>query len=161
MTKASVGHEMRAYLQRIATGPELRKDLTEDEPHLAVSAFLSGTVDEVQTAVFLIAMRMKRETDAENRGGLRALLDHSNQITAGVNDVLHIADPYDGFTRGLPAAPFLPPILAACGFPVVSSGAESVGPKFGATHRQVLRAAGVNVDLSPASAARQIEDPLC
>ncbi len=161
MIEASVGHEMRSYLQRIATGPELSKDLTEDETHLAVSAILSGTVDEVQTAVFLIAMRMKRETDAENRGGLRALLDHSNQITAGVNDVLHIADPYDGFTRGLPAAPFLPPILAACGSPVVSSGAESVGPKYGATHRQVLRAAGVNVDLSPASAARQIEDPLC
>ena len=77
MTKASVGHEMRAYLQRIATGPELSKDLTEDETHLAVSAILSGTVDEVQTAVFLIAMRMKRETDAENRGGLRALLDLS------------------------------------------------------------------------------------
>ena len=98
MTEASVGHEMRSYLQRIATGPELSKDLTEDETHLAVSAILSGTVDEVQTAVFLIAMRMKRETDAENRGGLRALLDHSNQITAGVNDVLHIADPYDGLS---------------------------------------------------------------
>ena len=161
MTKASVGHEMRAYLQRIATGPELSKDLTEEETRRAVSAILSGTVDEVQTAVFLIAMRMKRETNAENRGGLRALLDHSNQVTASVNDVVHVADPFDGFTRGLPAAPFLPPVLAACGSPAVSSGAESVGPKYGATHRQVLRAAGFKVDLSPESAARQIEDPLC
>ncbi len=161
MTKASVEQEMRAYLQRIATGPELSKDLTEEETCRAVSAILDGVADEVQSAIFLIALRMKRETNAENRGGLRALLDHSIQVTSSINDVVHIADPFDGFTRGLPAAPFLPSVLAACGVATLSSGAESVGPKYGATHRQVLRAIGINVELSPASAARQLEAPRC
>ena len=161
MNNSSVDLEMRSYLQRIATGPELSKDLSEEETYHAITHILAGSADEVQSAIFLIALRMKRETDAENCGALRALLDSTIQVRSDVADILHIADPFDGFVRGLPAAPFLPSVLAACGIATVSSGAQQVGPKYGLTHRQVLEAAGAAVEQTPAEAAMQLADPTC
>ena len=150
---------MRAYLQRIATGPELSKDLSLNDTCAALRMILDRKVDPVQAGVFLIALRMKRESDEEIRGALKALIDCADIVTAAVDDVVDIADPYDGYSRGLPASPFLPALLAACGMPSISHGVESVGPKFGVTHRMVLRAAGVNVELSTRQAAACIPDP--
>lgn len=150
---------MRSIIQRIATGPELSKDISFDEARAGMRAVLDGAVDPVQAAIFLIALRMKRETMDENRGVLQALLDVSEHVTAQVDEVLDIADPYDGYTRGLPASPFLAPVLAACGVPVISHGAEAVGPKYGATHHKVLRAAGVPVDLTTQQAAQRLAAP--
>lgn len=149
---------MRSYLQRIATGPELSKDLTREEARAGMRLVLEGRVDPVQAGIFLIALRMKRETDDENLGLLEALREAVRGVTAPVDEVLDLADPYDGFVRTLPASPFLPPLLAACGVPAFSHGVESMGPKYGVTHRQVLRAAGVPVDLAPQAAARQLAD---
>lgn len=150
---------MRTCIQKVATGPEYSKDLSLEEAQTAMQLILDGRADEVQTAVFLIALRMKRETDDENRGVLQAIMDSAEQVTAPVDEVVDIADPYDGYTRGLPASPFLAPVLAASGIPAVSHGLDTVGPKYGVTHRKVLKAAGVNVDLSPTQCAAQIGNP--
>ena len=117
---------------------------------------LQGKVDPVQAGVFLIALRMKRETDDENRGILQAILDATETVVAPVDEVMDVADPYDGYTRGLPASPFIPPVLAACEVFTVSHGLESIGPKYGVTHRKILSAAGIDVDLSPNDAAARI-----
>ncbi len=150
---------MRSCIQKVATGPEYSKDLSLDEARDAMRFILGRDADEVQAAVFLIALRMKRETDAENKGILRAIMDASDTVTAEVDELIDVADPYDGYTRGVPASPFLPMVLAACGMPAVSHGLDTVGPKYGVTHRKVLTAAGVNVELSPAEAAAQIANP--
>ena len=151
--------DMRSILQRIATGPELSKSISLAEARGAMRLVLDGKVDPVQAGVFLIALRMKRETDDENKGLLEAVRDVTQRATAAVDDLVDIADPYNGCNRTLPAAPFLPVVLAACGVPVVSHGVASVGPKFGVTHHQVLKAAGVAVCLSSDQAAVQIADP--
>ncbi len=150
---------MRSYLKRIATGPEMSKNLTLEEARDGMALVLSGAVHQAQAAVFLIALRMKRESDEENRGVLEALRAATDFATAAVHDLADVADPYDGFVRHLPASPFLPAVLAACGLPAVSHGCQQVGPKFGVTPRQVLAAAGARVDLSPSQAATQIADP--
>ena len=150
---------MRSILQRIATGPELSKDLPQEEACAGMRLVLDGRVDPVQAGVFLIALRMKRETDEENRGLLDALREATRQVTAPVDELIDLADPYDGFTRTLPASPFLPAVLAACGVAALSHGVESMGPKYGVTHRQVLRAAGLPVDLEPGEAAARLGDP--
>ena len=149
---------MRSYIQRVATGPEYSKDITFDEARDAMSHILDGGADPVQAGIFLIALRMKRETLDENGGSLQAIIDASNIVTANVDHVIDVADPYDGYTRGLPVSPFIPAVLAACGLPAVSHGAESVGPKYGATHRKVLRAAGINVDYGMQQALDQINN---
>ena len=150
---------MRSILKRIATGPELSKDISYEEARTGMRYVLDGRVDPVQAGIFLIALRMKRETDDENRGVLQAIRDATHAVTANVDDVLDLADPYDGFTRTLPVSPFLPAVLAACGVACVTHGVERMGPKFGVTHRQVLRAAGLPVDLSVEEAAARLADP--
>jgi anthranilate phosphoribosyltransferase len=150
---------MRSYLQRIATGPELSKDISLEECRHGMRLILDGEADPVQAGIFLIALRMKRESDDETRGMLEAIRESTLRVEAKIDAVLDIADPYDGYNRTLPASPFLPALLAACGAPAFSHGVRSVGPKFGATHHQVLHAAGVDVDLAPEQVAARLEDP--
>ena len=150
---------MRSYIQRVATGPEYSKDISFEEARDAMTHILNTSADPVQAGIFLIALRMKRETLDENGGCLQAIIDASNIVTADVDHVIDVADPYDGYTRGTPVSPFIPAVLAACGLPAVSHGAETVGPKYGATHRKVLRAAGINVDYDMQQALTQINNP--
>ncbi len=158
-SKNDPAEAMRSFIQRVATGPELSKDISFEEARAGMGYILDRKVDPVQAGVFLIALRMKRETDDENKGVLQAILDAIEGAVAAVDEVLLVADPYDGYTRGLPVSPFLPAVLAACGVPAVSHGLQSVGPKYGVTHRQVLRAAGVDVDLTPREAAACVSNP--
>jgi anthranilate phosphoribosyltransferase len=150
---------MRSILSRIATGPELSKDISREEARAGMRLVLEGNVDPVQAGVFLIALRMKRESDHEMRGLLDAIRDVTHSVCAPVDELIDLGDPYDGYNRSLPVAAFLPAVLAACGMPTLSHGVESVGPKFGVTHRQVLRAAGLPVDLTVEQAAARLADP--
>ncbi len=150
---------MHSIIQRIATGPELSKDIAREEAYLGMKAILDGQIDPVQCGIFFIALRMKRETDDENKGVLDAILEATHRVTADVDDVVDIADPYDGYNRCLPASPFLPVLLAELGVPAVNHGVDKVGPKYGVTARHVLQAAGANVDLTPEEAARRLSDP--
>ena len=149
---------MRSILQRIATGPELSKDITLEEARDAMVAILKDQIDPVQSALFLIALRMKRESNDEFKGVLDGVREMVDGVTADVDHVVDIADPYDGYNRTLPAAPFLPPLLAECGLHPISHGLDAVGPKYGVTHRHVLEAAGAAVDLSPQEAAARLSD---
>lgn len=149
---------LRQAIQKVATGPEYSKDLDQDEAYAAMSAILADSVDLVQAGVFLVALRMKRETDAENKGVLKAIMDVCDTQTAQVPELVDIADPYDGHARGVPTAAFIAPVLAACDIPAVSHGLQSVGPKYGVTHRMVYQALGLNVDLTPKMAAQQVAE---
>ena len=160
-TKTNAGRAhvaMRSFIQRVATGPELSKDISYEEARAAMTYILNGEVDPVQAGVFLIALRMKRETEEENKGILQAILDATDGATAAADEVVLIADPYDGATRGLPVSAFLPAVLAACGVPAVCHGVERVGPKYGVTSHQILRAAGIDVQLSPQQAVAAVND---
>ncbi|MGH8579379.1 MAG: anthranilate phosphoribosyltransferase [Gammaproteobacteria bacterium] len=150
---------MRSIIQRIATGPELSKGISREEAWAGMRFILERKVDPVQAGIFLIALRMKRETDDENQGILEAIREVAHTVTAPVDEVIDLADPYDGFNRMLPSSPFLPAVLATCGVPAVTHGVERLGPKYGVTHRQVLRAAGQPVDLSVDEAAQRLADP--
>jgi len=153
------GYVMSSYIQHIATGPEMSKYLSLEDARMGMQLILEGKAHPIQAAVFLIALRMKRESDEEYRGILEAIRSSTRFSIAQVDDLIDIADPYDGFLRHLPASPFLPAVLAACGAPSVSHGVECIGPKYGITHRQILGAAGVNVDITPQQAAARISDP--
>ena len=156
--QTEIDAEMRSFIGRVATGPEYSKDLSFDESQTAMQHILNNTADPVQAGIYLIALRMKRETAEENGGSLQALIESSEIVTAEVDQVVDIAEPYDGYMRGAPVMAFLPVLLAECGVPAVSHGLEEVGPKFGVTHRKVLRAAGANVDLTPLQVAARINN---
>ena len=150
---------MHSIIQRIATGPDLSKDISREEAYLGTRAIIENQIDPVQAGIYFIALRMKRETQDENRGVLDAVVATTRRVTAQVDEVVDIGDPYDGYNRCLPAAPFLGPVLAECGVTAVAHGLDRVGPKYGVTARHVLAAAGLDADLDPGAAARRLADP--
>ena len=149
---------MHSIIQRIATGPELSKSISLEESKQAMEAILNNEIDEVQSAIFLIAMRMKRETMDENIGILMALIGLTNQEQSSVESLVDLGDPYSGYNRSIPISSFLPPLLAELGIPTVIHGLNSVSPKFGLTHRQIYQALDFDVNLSTGSAKRRVED---
>ena len=162
-TVAEAGPEafLRGALARIATGPEYSKDLSRAEAREALGLILDGRADPVQAGIYLIALRMKRETLDENAGSLDALLERAQGAQAAADAVVDLAEPYDGYARNLPVGAFLPAVLAACGRPAVAHGAAAVGPKFGLTAHRVLAACGAAVDRAPAEVAARVADPDC
>ncbi len=150
---------MRSVIQRVATGPELSKNISYDEARAVMHALLDGSADPVQAAVFLIGLRMKRETVDELKGVQDALIDCTANITADITDAVVIADPYNGFNRTLQASFFVLPVLAACGVNAYSHGVELCGPKNGVTHHTILRALGGDPLLSMQQLATRLADP--
>lgn len=148
-------------IKKVATGPHLSKDLTLEESRDAMLEILRGDVDPVRAAVLLIALRMKRETDAENLGMLQALQQFTTQVQLRCPEVLLMADPFNGYNRHCPVTAFLPPVLAACGLPSLSQGVFEMGPKFGVTHAQVLACCDINISLTVTQAAEHINVANC
>lgn len=155
---------LKSVISRIATGPDLSKDIEFEEAKHAMQAVLHGKIDPIQTAIFLIALRMKRETMAENKGILAAILAESDKQIAKVDALIDIGDPYSGYDRSIPISSFLPPLLAELGLPTVIHGLDSVTPKFGLTHRHIYQALDESlgrsqlVDLSTSTVKNRIEN---
>ncbi|MCH8177309.1 MAG: anthranilate phosphoribosyltransferase [Proteobacteria bacterium] len=145
-------------IQKVATGPEYSKDLEYEEALETMEFILSGEADPVQIGIFLIALRMKRETNEENCGILQAIKNIAPKVVADIPNLIDLSDPYDGYIRGIPASPFLPAVFAAAGYPCVSHGVARVGPKFGVTHRRILSAAGKQCDLSISEVKGNLEN---
>ena len=149
---------IRSVIQRIATGPEFSKSISLEEADLAMSAILNNEISDVQSAIFLIAMRMKRETIDENIGILLALLKLTDCNQSSVENLVDIGDPYSGYNRSIPISSFLPVLLAELDLPCIIHGLDSVSPKYGLTHRHINKALGLDVDLSVAEATSRLED---
>ena len=130
---------IKSVIQRIATGPELSKNISRDEAKRSMTDILNGEIDPVQSAIFLIALRMKRETMDENLGVHDAIIESTSTVNTSCDSLINIADPYDGFSRNLPSSIFILPVIAELGLPIISHGVLSVGPKYGCTHNLTLK----------------------
>ena len=130
---------MKSYLGKIAAGPKMSKDLTEEEAEDALSLILQGSVSPVRTGVFLIAARMKLETVPEILGYWRALDKTTVRHSLPFDRLLQVADPFDGFNR-LPYFGFYSlPVIAALGLPVYGHSSGPQPPKLGTTFEKLLR----------------------
>lgn len=69
MTDLELKRNLRQCIQKVATGPEYSKDLSY-ESLLCYALILTGGADPISVAVYFIGLRMKRETENENRGTL-------------------------------------------------------------------------------------------
>ena len=121
-------------------------------------SILDNDADPVQAAIYLIAMRMKRETMDENIGSLKALIDKSNIVTADIDELLDIAEPYNGFLRNTPLSAFLPAVFASIGIPCITHGVKTVGPKFGLTTKRILETAGINIEHNSQDASASLSN---
>ena len=151
-------NHVRQAIQKVAVGPDRGRDLTRDEARAVMQSVLSGEVDEVQTAVFLIALRMKRESIDEFVGIFDALQSSIETVIAPVPNLICLADPFDGYLRHVSMTPFVPSVLAACGFSSVLHGVVTVGPKSGVTAQQVYQRAGILVNQSSQEVATSLSE---
>lgn len=149
---------IHSIIQRVATGPDLSKNISFEEAKAGMQGILRGEINEVQAAVFLIALRMKRETMEENEGILAAMLEESDSQQVGVDNLVDLGDPYSGYNRSIPISSFLPPLLSELGLPTVIHGLERVSPKFGLTHHHISQALGLGVSHSTTDAKARLED---
>ena len=156
--KLSPNENMKSVIQRIATGPELSKNISREEAKQTMLDILNDEIDPVQAAIFLIALRMKRETMDENLGVHDAIIETTHSINIAADNLINIADPYDGFSRNLPSSIFLLPVLAELGYPIISHGVLSVGPKYGCTHHLTLKELNYNCENSHEEIAARLED---
>ena len=149
---------MKSVIQRIATGPDLSKDISREEAKNSMCAILDGDISDVRSAIFLIALRMKRETTDENLGVHDAMIESVKCIDVPIDNLVNIADPYDGFTRNIPSSAYILPVLAELGIPAISQGVETVGPKFGCTHHAIFKHHGLNINASHDEVAERLTD---
>ena len=156
--KLNPQQNMKSVIQRIATGPELSKNISREEAKQTMLDILNGEIDPIQAAIFLIALRMKRETMDENLGVHDAIIDTTNTVNINTDRLINIADPYDGFSRNLPSSLFLLPVLSELGYPILSHGVLTVGPKYGCTHHLTLKELGYNPMNTQEEIAQRLEN---
>lgn len=149
---------MREAIQNIAVGPDRGRNISRELASLVMQGVLNGEIDEVQTAVFFIALRMKRESMDEFLGLFDTLLNSVDSAIAAVDDIVVLADPFDGYIRNTTMTPFMPAVLSACGHHTVIHGVETVGPKHGVTAHKVYKLAGINTQSSADVVAKAITD---
>ena len=95
---------MRDIITKIAVGPDRGKDITKHEAYEATKFLLNNKLDETHAALFLIGLRMKRESMLEYAGIFKAIEDSTPQIEIDLPNLVYLAEPYDGYKRGTPIA---------------------------------------------------------
>ncbi|MEE9258147.1 MAG: hypothetical protein V3U37_01285 [Nitrospinaceae bacterium] len=136
--KGTDADRMKGYLGKIATGPKMSRDLTEEEAEDALTLVLNGAVSPVRAAIFLIAARMKLETVPENIGYWRALQKTTVQHSLPFEKLLQVADPFDGFNRTPYFGFYAIPVIAEMGLPAYGHSTLAMPPKHGITFEEIL-----------------------
>jgi len=131
------------------------QDLTADEARAVLDQIMSGGATDAQIGALLAALRIKGETPAEIAGFARTMREKCITIETSRDDVIDTCgtggDALDTFNVSTVAA-F---IAAAAGVPVAKHGNVSVSSLCGSA--DVLRALGVNIDISPEHVARCLD----
>ena len=127
------------------------QDITYPEAAEAMTEIMNGQATPAQLSAFLIALRMKGETIEEISGCARVIVDKAEKVELDGEDAIDIVgtggDGADTFNISTCSA-F---VVASAGVPVAKHGNRSVSSRCGSA--DVLEALGVNIDLSPESAA--------
>jgi anthranilate phosphoribosyltransferase len=137
-SQSDANERMKTYLQKIAAGPKMSKDLTRDEAEDALSLILNDEVSSERAAVFLIAARMKLETLEENIGYWQALDKTTIQQEVKIEKLVQVSEAFDGFERTPLFTFYTIPLLAEIGLPIYGHSALPLPPKFGITFEDLL-----------------------
>ncbi len=146
------------FVQAVGRGNKLRRDLTRAESFEAMRLILRQKATPAQIGAFLIALRVKGESEEEIGGFTKVVRDEFIiQISPRVNGLLDLGVPYDGKVKTAQLIPAVAFILAAAGVPVVVHGDECVPTKYGITPGAVFSSLGVPTSLEPKIAEKMIE----
>lgn len=137
---------MIQWIKAVGTGKMGSRDLTYDEAVGVALAISRGEATDAQIAAFLMAERMKGESDEEIMAFIDVFRRYSLPLTS-FSDSLNCAGPYDGrnyFPITIPVSL----MLASVGFAQVLHGAESLPPKLGVSLKELIEGLGVRMDVT-------------
>jgi len=147
---------MERFLKEVARGKRGARDLILDEAREAARLIVDGNATPAQIGSFLVAERIKTESEEEIlafaealREKARRLADFGHEGKAGPGTGIDCAGPYNGrrntFFASWPAA-F---VLAEAGLAVTLHGVREIGPKRGVTLHKMLLVRGIDPDEAP------------
>lgn len=132
-------------------------DLSEDESKIVMNGIMNGKATDSQIAAFITAMRMKGEKTAEIASFARAIRESGIRIHPEIDgnlvDTCGTGGDQSNTFNISTAAAF---VAAGAGAPVVKHGNRSVSSRCGSA--DVLEALGANIDISPGTVERIVED---
>ena len=130
------------YIKEIGRGKDGARALTREQATDLFGQVLDGTVTDLETGAFCLAMRIKGETATEMAGFLDATHARLNKVPAN-NHTIVVLPSYNG-ARKLPVlTPLLALLLAREGLPVLVHGTATETKRVFAS--EVLAALGVPV----------------
>ena len=135
--------DFKPIITKLASGASL----STSEASAAFGMLLSGQATPVQTAAFLMALRIRGETVDEITGAVTAMRSKMLRVSAPPNavDVVGTGGDNIGTYNISTLASF---IVASCGVPVAKHGNRAASSRSGAA--DVLEALGVNTNLDSA-----------
>jgi anthranilate phosphoribosyltransferase len=143
--------DLKTLIGRVAGG----KPLSRAEATQAFDLIMSGEGTPAQIGGFLMALRMRGETVDEIAGAVSTMRAKMLAVTAPPNamDVVGTGGDASGTHNISTGSAF---IVAAAGVPVAKHGNRALSSRSGSA--DVLKALGVNIELSPDGIARCIDE---
>lgn len=143
--------DMRSFIARVADG----NALTRAETGEAFGILMSGEATPSQIGAFLMALRVRGETQDEFEGAVDAMRARMLAVDApdGAIDIVGTGGDAKGSLNISTGAAF---VVAGCGVKVAKHGNRALSSKSGAA--DTLMALGVNLELSPDQISDCIEE---
>jgi anthranilate phosphoribosyltransferase len=132
----------KSLIAKLASG----LPLTAEEAFAAFERIFAGDVTPVQLGGFLMALRLRGETDGEIIGAAEALRASMLRVEAPEGSIDIVGTGGDG-RSSYNVSTLAALIVASCGIPVAKHGNRAVSSKSGAS--DVLAALGVTIGLEP------------
>lgn len=140
---------LRELLRVLGTNRRDGRNLTEAEAYRAFATILDGTESETRVGAFLIALRMKGVTVEELIGFARAARDRATLPCHGMERLVAVCPPHEGYERAVPLDVAAGLITAAAGARVLLVTDRCVPPKRGLTAASVLEHLGCGLTWDP------------
>lgn len=141
---------IKEMIKKISEG----KDLTKDEAEKVTDEIMSGEATTAQTAAFLTALSLKKETAGEIAGAAASMKKHALALEHDM-DVLEIVGTGGDASGSFNISTTASFIVAAAGVKVAKHGNKAASSKSGAA--DVLEELGVNINLTPQQSRRLLE----
>lgn len=149
---------LRDLMRLLGSAKRDGRNLAPDEAYRAFELICAGGQSEIQIGAFLIALRWKGVTVEELTAFARAARDLATIPCRGVEGLVVVSPPHDGFDHSAP-------LEAAAGFVAAGAGAKvlivsdrCVPPKRGLTASSALEAMGLSMTWDPAQAEKWVAE---
>lgn len=142
---------MKEYLEKLLKG----ENLTREEARECMDLMLSGAATPVQTAGFLIALRIKGETTDEILGCVEVMQGKGECISPNVDDYIDFVGTGGDRTNTFNISTTSAIVAAAAGVYIAKHGNRASSSKSGST--DCFEALGVNVSLDPGRVKECVE----